>query len=142
MTTFVDTSAVFAMLDDHDVNHAPADATFRFLFQGEPLVTHSHIVLESAAVVQRRLGSDAVRDLFDRLLPMIEVVWVDEDLHRMAVTSLLAASKRRISLVDWTSFLLMRARGIDDVFTFDSDFAAQGFNVVPTSQDTSAAIST
>ena len=141
MTTFVDTSAIYALLDDDDLNHEVADETFRFLFQGEPLVTHSYVVLESAAVVQRRLGSGAVRDLFDRLLPLIEIVWVDEALHRTAVTSLLAAEKRHISLVDWTSFQVMRIRGIDNVFTFDGDFARQGLQPVPLLRSSNAAIS-
>lgn len=141
MTTFVDTSAMYALLDDADLNHDAADETFRFLFQGEPLLTHSYVVIESAAVVQRRLGSAAVRDLFDRLLPLIEVMWVDEALHATAVTSLLAAQKRQISLVDWTSFQVMRTQGIDRVFTFDGDFAQQGFEPVPLPQSPEPAIS-
>lgn len=141
MTTFVDTSAMYALLDDDDLNHKAADETFRFVFQGEPLVTHNYVVLESAAVVQRRLGSGAVRDLFDRLLPLIEIVWVDEAVHRTAATSLLAAEKRQISLVDWTSFQVMRTRGIDKVFTFDGDFARQGFQPVPLPQPPELAIS-
>jgi uncharacterized protein len=141
VTTFVDTSAMYALLDDDDLNHGVADETFRFLFQGEPLLTHSHVVIESAAVVQRRLGSAAVRDLFDRLLPLIEVMWVDEALHRTAVTALLAAEKRQISLVDRTSFQVMRTHGIDRVFTFDGDFAQQGFEPVPLAQSPGSAIS-
>jgi predicted nucleic acid-binding protein len=141
LTTFVDTSAMYALLDDADLNHEVADETFRFLFQGEPLLTHSHVIIESAAVVQRRLGSAAVRDLFDRLLPLIDVLWVDEALHATAVTSLLAAEKRQISLVDWTSFQVMRTHGIDRVFTFDGDFAQQGFEPVPLPQSSDAAIS-
>lgn len=134
MTTFVDTSVLYALLDDDDSMHAAADETFRFLVEGEELVTNNYVVLESAAVVQHRLGSDAARDLLDRLIPMIDVVWVDERLHQTAVTSLLAASNRRVSLVDWTSFAFMRERGIDNVFTFDGDFAAQGFHLVPPEQ--------
>jgi len=142
VTTFVDTSVLYALLDDDDSMHAAADETFRFLVEGEELVTNNYVVLESAAVVQHRLGSDAARDLFDRLIPLIGVAWVDERLHQTAVTSLLAASNRRVSLVDWTSFAFMRERGIDSAFTFDSDFVAQGFEVVPPPQDSGAASST
>ena len=141
MTTFVDTSAMYALLDDDDLNHAAADETFRFLFRGEPLLTHSHVVVEIAAVIQHRLGTAAVRDLFDRLLPLIHVVWVDEELHRTAVTSVLAAERRQVSLVDWTSFQVMRTHGIDTAFTFDGDFARQGFERVPATQPPASAIS-
>ncbi|MGH2407391.1 MAG: type II toxin-antitoxin system VapC family toxin [Candidatus Limnocylindrales bacterium] len=135
MTTYVDTSVLYALLDDDDAMHSLADDTFRFLVNGEELITSNYVVLESAAIVQHRLGSEATRDLFDRLLPLIAVAWVDERLHATAVTSLLAASSRRVSLVDWTSFAFMRSRAIDKAFTFDGDFVAQGFEVVPQSQD-------
>ena len=55
--------------------------------------------------------------------------WVDEALHGRAITALLAAANRDISLVDWTSFELMRARGIDHALAFDSDFDDQGFQL-------------
>jgi Predicted nucleic acid-binding protein, contains PIN domain len=142
LTTYVDTSVLYALLDDDDPMHSVADETFRFLVNGEELVTNNYVVLETAAVVQHRLGSEAARDFFDRLLPLIGVVWVDERLHQTAVTSLLAASSRRVSLVDWTSFAVMRDRAIDKVFTFDRDFVAQGFEVVPPPQDSGTASST
>ena len=43
---------------------------------------------------------------------------------------LLAADKRNVSLTDWTSFEVMRDRGIDLAFAFDPGFAAQGFDVL------------
>jgi predicted nucleic acid-binding protein len=33
--------------------------------------------------------------------------------------------------VDWTSFLVMRRHGVRRAFTFDPDFGAEGFDVVP-----------
>ena len=38
---------------------------------------------------------------------------------------------RQLSLVDCTSFVVMRQIGIDDVFAFDRHFAEQGFTVLP-----------
>jgi predicted nucleic acid-binding protein len=43
------------------------------------------------------------------------------------VSALLAADRRDVSLVDWTSFELMRARGVSAALAYDDDFAAQGF---------------
>jgi predicted nucleic acid-binding protein len=43
----------------------------------------------------------------------------------------LVAGRRKVSLVDWTSFLVMRRRGISTAFALDSDFAAEGFEVIP-----------
>ena len=86
MKTFVDTSALYALLDEDDDNHSGAAA---WLLSAGPdetdvLVTHSYIVVETAALVQRRLGAAAVRTLFDAILPALTVVFVDDVLHRRA----------------------------------------------------------
>jgi uncharacterized protein len=65
------------------------------------------------------------------LLPPIEIVFVDEELHRSAVTAFLAAIRRAVSLVDWVSFEVMRRRAIDTAFAFDRDFAVEGFKTIP-----------
>lgn len=142
MVTFVDTSAFYAAVDELDPNHAAAAETLRFLVDGEPLVTHNYVVLETLALTQRRLGAEAARTIVDQLLPLLDVAWVDRELHALAVTASIATGSRRASVVDWASFELMRARGIVDAFAFDSDFAAQGFQVVPPRQEPGAAIST
>jgi predicted nucleic acid-binding protein len=73
----------------------------------------------------------AVRRLVDDLVPLLDVAWIDADLHAEAREALLAAGRRNVSLVDWTSFLVMRRHGVRRAFTFDADFAAEGFEVVP-----------
>ncbi|MDP8943935.1 MAG: PIN domain-containing protein [Actinomycetota bacterium] len=132
MTVLADTSALYAFLDGDDANHLRATAYFQDrLGAAEPLLTHNYVVVEAAALVQRRLGSAAVRALLEDVAPRLGVVWVDEELHRAAVAALLAAVRRRVSLVDWMSFEVMRRRGIDAAFAFDRDFAAQGFRTLP-----------
>lgn len=78
-----------------------------------------------------RLGLDAVRGLSDDLLPAVRTVWTTEEDHRGAVQALLAAGRRELSLVDCTSFLVMRRLGLKSAFTFDDDFVDQGFEVLP-----------
>lgn len=131
MTTFVDTSAWYAVLDEADPNHTPAAVTLRSLLPAEALVTHSYVVVETIALVQRRLGLGAVDSFVSKLLSPVRVTWVDPDLHDRAVGAMLAARHRDVSLVDWTSFELMRRHGMSSAFTFDSDFANQGFSVLP-----------
>jgi len=132
VTTFVDSSALYALVDRDDVNHARAAQSFpAFATAGEALLTHSYVVLESTALAQRRIGLDAVRALVDDLLPTIRVQWVDDELHNAATAALLAAGRRDVSLVDWTSFELMRRRGIGRAFSFDQRFVAHGFQPVP-----------
>lgn len=131
MSVFVDTSALYAVLDRDDANHAAASEAFDALLDQATLVTHSYVVVEATALVQRRLGMEAVRALADDALPAIELIFVDESLHRAASAALLASGERGISLVDWTSFELMRRRGLTDAFAFDDDFAREGFRLVP-----------
>jgi predicted nucleic acid-binding protein len=94
------------------------------------LVTHSSVVVESVALVQRRLGMAAKRVLLDEFVRSMTVVWVDVELHARATTALLAANRRDVSLVDWTSFEVMRERTIDVAFAFDDAFAKQGFTLL------------
>lgn len=132
MVTFVDTSALYAYLDAADAHHAHAVEAFGALLDGEePLLTHGYVVVETTALVQRRLGIAAARALHDDLLPVIDVVPVDPVAHAAAVHGLLGAGRRELSLVDWTSCVVMRERRIVRAFAFDEDFRSQGFEVVP-----------
>ena len=126
MTAFVDTSALYALLDEDDANHARAAATFIRL-RGRDLVTHSYVVVEVVALVSRRLRWAAVERLIDGILPAIRVVVVDEGTHATAFRTFRGARSVGVSLVDQASFALMRAEGIDEAFTFDGDFATEGF---------------
>ena len=73
----------------------------------------------------------AVRTLDIDVLPVIRIVWVDSELHRAAISAVLTASRRNLSLVDCASFEVMRRRGIQTAFTVDGDFSEQGFHVIP-----------
>ena len=129
---FVDTAAFYALIDAHDPNHGAARLTMERLRVAEAsLLTHEYVLVETTALIQRRLGIGALRRFIDGLLPIVEVAWVDGHLHAEAREALLAAGRREVSLVDWTSFLVMRRHGVHQAFTFDADFAAQGFEVLP-----------
>jgi uncharacterized protein len=132
MVTLVDTSALYAYLDAADDFHAVARHTFTDLLEsGERLVTHNYVVVESTALVQRRLGPQSVRTLLEDVLPVIALHYVDEALHHLATTAMLGSLDRKVSLVDWTSFVLMRELSVDRAFAFDADFEGQGLQTTP-----------
>ena len=136
---FVETSALFALLVETDDNHQAAIAAVPPLRdQGVRLLTSSFVVLEAVTLLQTRVGVAAVRVFYRDVLPLLDVVWVDEALLHRAMAALLAASHRRISLTDWSSITLMRERGIGRVLGFDEDFARQGFELVPAGAQPSA----
>ena len=132
MSLFVDTSALLAFLDADQPRHTEVIDTWgQAILEDRRLFTSNYILVESFALVQRRLGLEALRALADVLVPMLRPIWVDEELHAAAVAALFAASRRKLSLVDCTSFELMRRHGLTEAFALDDDFARQGFRLVP-----------
>ena len=123
---FLDTSAVYALADRDDLHHEEARHLFEAALRaGETFLVHSYILVESAALLQRRLGWEAA-ERFLREARAFYVRWVDEDLHRRAVERF-AERRGRVSLVDEVSFLAMREAGIRRFLAFDEDFLREGF---------------
>ncbi|HEY6959155.1 MAG TPA: PIN domain-containing protein [Candidatus Limnocylindria bacterium] len=130
MTAFVDTSALFALLDGDDDAHVRARSIFERIGPAEDLVTHQYVVVETLALVQRRLRGESVRRLALELLPVVTTEPVDEDVHAAAIASLLASLSARRSFVDLVSFEFMRQHGISRAFAFDTDFERAGFTTL------------
>ena len=134
---YADTSALYALVDAGDRFHAAAAEAFRGLSpDNDLLICSSYVVLETLALIQTRIGMRAVRKWKTEFQPILEIVWVDRQLHEEALTALVAANKPTISLTDWTSFLIMRGRGIEIAFSFDRHFAQQGFRLMPSHRNT------
>jgi len=131
MSTFVDTSAFYALLDRDDTFHEAAKAVWRRLIeQDETLATSNYVLLESAALAQNRLGIQAVKAFHEDILPVVHPEWINASTHLNAISALLTAARRNLSLVDCTSFEVMRRLGIHRVFTFDEHFRDQGFQIL------------
>jgi predicted nucleic acid-binding protein len=127
-SVFVDTSALYALLDASDAQHSQARAAWAGLAERrERLVTSNYVLVEAMALIGRRLGLEALRAFDSQFVPLLSVVWVDEALHRRAVAALLVAGLRDLSLVDCASFEIMRETSIDRAFAFDAHFQQQGF---------------
>jgi predicted nucleic acid-binding protein len=128
LATFVDTSALYAVLDAADPNHAAASAAWRRLIdEREPLVTTSYVMVETVGLVQSRHGFAPARRVMEDVAPAFDIVWIDAALHATAVAAWLAAARGSLSLVDCASFAAMRLRGIRQAFAFDEHFVEQGF---------------
>ena len=129
MTAFVDTSAIYALLDRADDGHGRAVRGQTSLV-GEELVTHSYVVVEVISIVRRRLGPAAAARLIDEFLPAVTVVDVGANVRARALASFRAAVSTDVSLVDRTSFEVMRDLGITNAFALDADFESAGFTLV------------
>ena len=131
MNVFVDTSALLAVLDRSDARHAAAKRIWEELLSGDnTLVVHSYVLVETSAVLTRRIGMEAV-GVFERdVVPALRVVWVTRDIHEASVGAHLAAGRRALSLVDCASFEVMRRTGVRTAFAFDPHFKEFGYEAV------------
>ena len=126
---FVDTSAIYALADRADPNHARAAECFATMLESDAgLLTHNYVLVESMALLQRRLGLDAALRLAADARTF-EIEWITQRMHESAAASLAAAGSRGISLVDHVSFLVMEGRGVSKAFAFDQDFTTRGFEL-------------
>ncbi len=131
MRAFVDTSALLAVLVANDLHHADAMRIWRReLEQGSDLVTSNYVLVETAAVLQHRVGMAAVRTFVHDVVPALRVEWVSGEDHEAAIGALLAGGRRGVSLVDCCCFQVMRRLGLETAFAFDRHFANAGFEVL------------
>ena len=132
MICLVDTSAIYAVLDADDRNHTLASEEWRQILADDTvLIVTNYILVESLALIQRRLGAAAARMFQDDVVPMLKVEWVGEDIHAAGISAMLGAQRRDLSLVDCVSFEVMRRMGLRSVFAFDAHFSDQGFLLRP-----------
>ena len=131
MKVFVDTSAFLALLDEKDQQTAIAWEIWRHLGDAKAdLTTTNYVVVESTALLQNRLGLDAVRDFQKLFVPLINFTWVNATMHNIGMSFMLTANRRQLSLVDCVSFATMRELGIEHYFAFDQHFDEQGFTKI------------
>ena len=130
---FVDSSAIYALADASDDSHEISKSILAAALQSsEELLTHNYVLLESTALVQSRLGLDIAMAIYEHGFPTT-VYWVNESDHQEAVDMLRQRGRRRLSLVDCMSFLVMRKLGVRQAFAFDADFEREGFQLYPPS---------
>lgn len=129
---FIDTSAFFSLLDADDEGHLRVKDTWTRLLQSASfLTTSNYILVETFALAQNRLGIEAARVFQEDIVPLLDIRFVDSSTHAAATSALLAARRKRLSLVDCSSFEIMRRAGIRQAFTLDRHFREYGFECVP-----------
>lgn len=110
-----------------DAHHKEAAALWKG--RREPLIVGNHVLGEVWTFLRRR-DSHAVALRARRAIEsssVVEVVHVPADLETEAWEWLGRHGERTYSLVDATSFSVMRKRGLLEALAFDGDFSAAGF---------------
>ena len=121
MSLFVDTSIWYAAADSSDIDNRSAKAA---LLGGEALVTTDHVLIESWSLIHHRIGGRAAERFWELIRDGVASVEI------VGAADLDAAWRigeefpdQDFSIVDRTSFAVMRRLGIGRVASLDSDFA-------------------
>ena len=137
MRVFIDTSAWIAIADPANEHHeAAADYFVLLIRRGDNLVTSSSVLSETYARFELCAGKEgaqwfqaAVSEA--RHQGLLKTVSVDSEIARRAWDIFERYSGRLSSFRHCTSFGVAGRLGIQDVFSFDADFASIGFRVWP-----------
>ena len=123
----LDTSAIVALANDRDPDHARAKERMdHCLGQSEDLLIHNYIVAEAVAVLQRRIGNRPALGFLEQVADF-EMYWLTPEDHAEAVALFVRRNRRGLSLVDCASFVVMRRHGVTQALAFDADFEREGF---------------
>jgi uncharacterized protein len=132
MSIFIDTSGFIAVLDMDDASHTMAAKTWMdILTSEETLVSTNYVLVETCALVQNRLGMNAIKLFQEDIVPVLRIEWIDKAVHHAAMGFMLAADRKKLSLVDCVSFETMRLLGVTTAFTLEKHFKEQGFICLP-----------
>jgi predicted nucleic acid-binding protein len=124
-----DTSAIYALLDKSDGNHARSVALLKKMRLGGqmPLLTN-FVVAETYGLLVSRLGSSIARRwLFGNRWPIERVTPEDET---AAHDILREYEDKDFSHVDATSFSVMKRLKMSRVLAFDRHFTQYGFELL------------
>ena len=127
----VDTSALYALFSSNDDFHHRARYAYELLVDEErELWTTSYTLVETVALLHRRLGFQAIAEFSDWYEAGLQVFWVQNRVHTAAWDRYTSERGQSLSFVDWTTVVASRQIGAY-VFTFDGGFARQGLTVIP-----------
>ena len=125
MSLFVDTSIWYAAADSSDRSNTRSKAILR---SGETLVTSDHVLVETWTLIHHKLDRKAAEGFWEGLrsgIALIEAVTL-ADLE-VAWDVGVSWPDQDFSIVDRTSFAVIRRLGIDRVATLDAHFAVFRF---------------
>lgn len=121
MTVFVDTSVWYAAMDRSDANSARARA---ILSAGEPLLTTDHVLVETWGLLRYRGRRDVANQYWELLRTGLAITEFITPADLEAAWQIGEVyPDQDFSIVDRTSFAVMRRLGIERAASFDHHFA-------------------
>ena len=127
---FVDTSGWAAALDRGDTYYQQTQQIIQRAYQQQrPLITSNYVLSELAPLLERRNVARTTLLLAMRTIradPRVSIVHIDKATDDEAWALLDARLDKQWSLVDASSFILMRRMGITEALTNDHHFEQAG----------------
>ena len=123
----IDTSGFLCLHEKDEPFHQQA---LKLYDDGPLRITTNYILAEYTALAEIRgvLRSQIIEFSLTALADdAIEIVYVDERLHILAVALIADRPDKHYSLCDAASFIVMRERGITEALTTDKHFEQEGF---------------
>ncbi len=127
----VDSAAFYALASDEDDFHQRAQAEYYDLLgNNQELWTTSYAMVETMALIQRRLGFRVLAEFMDDVARNVRILWIDARTHNEAWGRLVEQQGAGLSFLDWT--VALASEGLDaTIFTFDGGFVNRGYSVIP-----------
>lgn len=99
----VDTSAILAIVSSADRYHDQASLIYsEMIDQGDTLLTNSYVLVESSALIHRRLGFAPLQQFIKSIHGVWETLWIDRLTHEEIWRRMDNRGGARLSLVDWS----------------------------------------
>jgi predicted nucleic acid-binding protein len=121
MSLFVDTSIWYAAADSADASNSLAK---HVLSGGETLITTDHILIETWTLIRHRMGRRPAERFWQALRDGVAIIEIAGTADLEAAWEIgMAYRDQDFSIVDRTSFAVMRRLGLERAASLDDDFA-------------------
>jgi uncharacterized protein len=125
MSLFVDTSIWYAAADSSDASNTRAKAILK---AGEPLLTTDHVLVETWTLLRYRIQRNAAERFWEGMRSGVAIIEPVGAADLEAAWQIgLSYEDQDFSIVDRTSFAVMRRLGIDRVASLEDHFAVFRF---------------
>jgi predicted nucleic acid-binding protein len=130
---WTDTSFLYALFVKADKNHQKSKVIWEAIISRKiECVTSNLVTAELGTLFAYRFGHEIalqrMRLVYDSLL--IKIVYSTPEIESKALVWWKRYSDQKFSVTDCVSFEFMKVFGIDNILTFDIDFAIAGFNII------------
>ncbi|HEY2410000.1 MAG TPA: PIN domain-containing protein [Polyangiaceae bacterium] len=129
---FIDTGAWIALAAVRDAMHLRARETWTSLLDaGARPIVSTPVLLETFSYLQRKIAHEVALAWWTSLdqVPFLERLECTNVELKAAMRYFARRELHKLSLVDATSFVLMKKHKVRIAFTFDTHFAAAGFRL-------------